>query len=93
MGWVVNVTLRPLYRLERPGTRCIVGWVGPKGGLDRCGESRPSPPGFYPRTVQPVASHDTDWAMPAILLRQVADFNNHVKVEWTYLTSIKLITN
>ena len=27
--------------------------MGPKAGLDRCGKSRP-PPGFDPRTVQPV---------------------------------------
>ena len=38
-----------------PGTHCIGGWVDPKAGLDGCGKSRP-PPGFDPRTVQPVAS-------------------------------------
>ena len=32
---------------ERPGTRCIGGWVGPRTGLDGCGKSRP-PPGFDP---------------------------------------------
>ena len=26
---------------ERPGTRCIGGWVGHMAGLDRCGKSRP----------------------------------------------------
>jgi len=35
--------------------------VGPKAGLDRCEKSR-LPPGFDPRTVQPVASHYTDYA-------------------------------
>jgi hypothetical protein len=35
--------------------------VGPRAGLDRCGKSRP-PPGFGPRTVQPVASRYTDYA-------------------------------
>jgi hypothetical protein len=30
--------------------------VGPTVGVDGCGKSRP-PPGFDPRTVQPVASH------------------------------------
>jgi len=35
--------------------------VGPRTGLDRCGKSRP-PPGFDPRTVQPVASRYTDYA-------------------------------
>ena len=44
---------------ERPGTHCIGGWVGPRAGLDGCGKSRP-PPGFDPRTVQPVASRYTD---------------------------------
>ena len=50
-----------LYPRERPGTHCTGGWVGPRAGLDRCGKSRP-PPGFDPRTVQPVASRYTDGA-------------------------------
>ena len=50
-----------LYPRERPGTHCTGGWVGPTAGLDRCGETRP-PPGFDPGTVQPVASHYTDYA-------------------------------
>jgi len=29
--------------------------VGPRAGLDMCGKSRP-PPGFDPRTVQPITS-------------------------------------
>ena len=44
---------------ERPDTHCIGGWVGPRAGLDVCRKSRP-PPGFDPRTVQPVASRYTD---------------------------------
>ena len=47
-------TRYPLYR--RLG--------GPQGRSGRCGKSRP-PPGFDPRTVQPVASRYTDWAIPA----------------------------
>jgi hypothetical protein len=31
-----------LYPLERPGTHCTEGWVGPGAGLDRCGKSRPT---------------------------------------------------
>ena len=31
---------------ERPGTHCTGGWVGPRAGLDRSGESRP-PPGIF----------------------------------------------
>ena len=49
------------YPLESPDTHCTGGWVGPRAGLERGGKSRP-PPGFDPRTVQPVASRYTDWA-------------------------------
>ena len=39
--WGVSVTLWPLFSpLERPGTRCTGGWVGPRAGLVRCGKSR-----------------------------------------------------
>jgi len=55
MGWVVKATPRPLYPLERSGTHCIGGWVGPRAVLDGCGKSRP-PSGFDLRTVQAVAS-------------------------------------
>jgi len=41
MGWVVNLTPRPLYPRERPGTHYIGGWMGPWTGLDGCGKSRP----------------------------------------------------
>ena len=51
-----------LYPRERPGTHCKGGWVGPRVGLDRCGNSSPPPPGFNPRTVQPVASRYADYA-------------------------------
>jgi hypothetical protein len=30
---------RSLHR-ERPGSRCTIGWVGPRACLDRCGKSR-----------------------------------------------------
>jgi len=50
-----------LYPGKRPSTHCTGGWVSPIAGLDRCGKSRP-PPGFDPQTVQPVASHYTDYA-------------------------------
>jgi hypothetical protein len=58
-GWVISTTPRPLYPRERHGTHYTGGWVGPRAGLDGCGKSRP-PPGFDPRTVQPVASRYTD---------------------------------
>ena len=53
-----------LYPREIPGTRCTGGWVGPRTGLD--GWKVSSPPGFYPRTVQPVVSRYTNWATQPI---------------------------
>ena len=49
---------------ERPGIHSIGAWVDPGAGLDGYEKSRP-PPGFDPRTVQPVASRYTDWAITA----------------------------
>ena len=49
MGVGVNATPRPLYAREG-------GWLRPKAGLDGCGKSTPPPPGFDPRTIQPVAN-------------------------------------
>jgi hypothetical protein len=40
--------------------------VGSRAGLDGCGISRP-PPGFDPRTVQPVASRYADCAILALV--------------------------
>jgi len=37
--------------------------MGLRAGLDKCGKSRP-PPGFDPRTVQPVTSRYTAYAIP-----------------------------
>ena len=50
--------------LKRPGNHCIGSWVGPRVGLEGYGKSRP-PPGLDPRIVQPVASRNTDYAIPA----------------------------
>jgi hypothetical protein len=49
---------------KRLGTHCTGAWMGPRAGLDGCRKSR-TPPGFAPRTVQPVANHYTDYAIPA----------------------------
>ena len=70
MGWVINATPRSLYPREKPGTHCIGGWEGLSAGMDRCGKSRP-PPGFDPRTDQPVASHYTDYTIPVPRLRAI----------------------
>ena len=47
-----------LYPRERPGTHSTGGRVGPRDGY---GKSRP-PPGFDPRTFDPVANRYTDYA-------------------------------
>ena len=60
MGWVVNATPRPLYPLERPGTHCTGGCVGPRAGLNGCRKSCP-PTGIRSRTLQTVASRYTDY--------------------------------
>jgi hypothetical protein len=57
-GRVVSTTPRPLYPREGP-VPTVRGWVGLRAGLDVCEKFRP-PPGFDPRTVQPVASRYTD---------------------------------
>jgi hypothetical protein len=61
------MTLYLLYSLcsrEIHGAPCIGNSVGPRAGLDGWGKSR-LPPEFDYRTVQPVASRYTDWAIPA----------------------------
>jgi len=77
-GWRFSVTPRPLYPLESPGTHFTGGWVVHRAGLDRCGKYRP-PTGFDPRTVQPVASRYTDYAIPGphFQLYTSLDFNGH----------------
>jgi hypothetical protein len=50
-----------LYPLQKPGTHCTGGWVGPRTGLDKSEKFHP-PPGFYPRALQPVESHYTYYA-------------------------------
>ena len=64
--------------VKRPGNHCIGGWVGPRAGLDGCGKSRP-PPGFDPRTVQPVASRYTDWvSRPRLKKKQITQHTHGV---------------
>jgi hypothetical protein len=60
MGSVVNNTPPPLYSRENPGILCIGGWVSPRANLDGWGKFCHPPPGFDPRTLQPVESRYTD---------------------------------
>ena len=57
---LVNAKLRPFYSQQRPDTHCIEGFVGHRAVLE--GRKISFPPGFDPRTVQPVASRYTDWS-------------------------------
>ena len=63
-GWVVNATTRPLYPREetqQPMYRRLVGPQSLSGLLQKIS----LPPGFDPRTFQPVASLYTDYAVLA----------------------------
>ena len=66
-GWGVSVTPRPLYR-ERPGTTLYRRLNGPLGRSGWVWKIWP-PPGFDPRTVQPVASRCTDSVIPTLCKR------------------------
>ena len=52
---------------KRPGTHYTGGWVGSQSRSGRVRKISP-PPGFDTRTVQPVASRYTGYAIPAPLL-------------------------
>ena len=57
--------LTALYPRERHGTHCTGGWVGLRASL--YGSKISPPPGFDPRTVQPLASRYTEYATrPAV---------------------------
>ena len=87
--WVSGQQHAPaaLYPQERPGTHCTGGWVGPRAGLDVRKIS--SPPGFDPRTVQPVVSRYSDWATGPTLIRMYAVKNTTVCLVRCYILNIK----
>jgi hypothetical protein len=58
--------------------------------LDVCEKSRP-PPGFDPRTVQPVASHCTDSAIPVHVNYEIGiEIWKILKVDQIYLESFEI---
>jgi hypothetical protein len=61
---VVSATPRSLCPHKGASTHRTRGWVGTGTGLEGCGKSRPLL-GFELRTVQPLASRCTDYAVPA----------------------------
>jgi hypothetical protein len=84
MGCVVNATLRPLYPRERDPVPILqeAGW--PQGRHGRVRKTS-SPPGFDPRTVQPVASRYTDYTIPD----HIALFE--IKVKCTFQMKLQYI--
>jgi hypothetical protein len=73
------------YPRERPGTHCTGGWAPEPVWI---GAENLGPPGFDPRTFQPVASRYTDYAIPAPIDPGVADENLG---ERTYKDSFLLV--
>jgi hypothetical protein len=70
--WVVSVTPRPPLppgKARYPFYRRLGGPQGRSGRVRKLS----SPPGFDPRAVLTVASHYTDWAIPASKLNNKAD--------------------
>jgi hypothetical protein len=63
MGWVVNITHRPLYPLEGEPVHTVQenGWAS--ASLDASGILLP--PGFKPQTIQPVPQCYTDHIITA----------------------------
>jgi hypothetical protein len=61
-GWGISVTPRPLFTPEKDPVSIIqeAGWAPEPDWTGE--ENLAPPPGFDPRTVQPVASHYTNWA-------------------------------
>ena len=50
---------------EKTGTHCKRGWMGPRAGLDGCGNIS-TLLGFDRQTVQSIASRCTDYTIPAL---------------------------
>ena len=76
MGWVFNATTRPLYPGKQTRNLLDRRLSGHKGGSKRVRKISP-PPGFDPRTVQPLASRYTDYVIPAHIYNCIPE-TNHV---------------
>ena len=83
MVWVVNAISRALDPRERPGTHCVRGWVGPRAGLENLAPHS----GFDPRTVQPVASHNSGFSSVLIKLNLASVELAAVGATWSLLGS------
>ena len=77
-GWGVSVTPRPLFTPRKDPVPIVqeAGWApGPVGRMRKISP----PPGFDPRTVQPLASRYTDWATRPILGHEARRFVNNYR--------------
>jgi len=63
-GWWTPRPVRSTSRERHPVTHCTGCWVGPQRRSGRVRKDSPSSGITNPRTVQPVASRYTDWAIP-----------------------------
>ena len=54
---------------KRCGAHFLGGWVSPRAGQDGRGKPRPHRD-LIPGTVQPVVTHNTDCAIPALVYQQ-----------------------
>jgi hypothetical protein len=63
-GWVANATLQQIYPREAEPVHILqeVEW---KSGQLEIGQEISPPPGFEPRTLQPVASRNSTYAILA----------------------------
>jgi hypothetical protein len=77
-GWTTPHPGR--FTSEKETRDLFYSWLGgPKDRSGRVGRISP-PPGFNPRTVKPVASHYTDWAIPVDVYINTSLFINDQKI-------------
>jgi hypothetical protein len=62
----INTTIQLLYPQKRTGTHSTGDWMGRRVGVDSRKKTLP-PPEFDTQTIQPVASHYTNYAIPATI--------------------------
>ena len=89
-GWVVSTTPRQLYppgKIRYPSYRRL---VGPQGRSGRVREIS-SLPGLDPRTVQPVASLYTDWAIPAPIINSITSLTSFASFHKYLILSLVLL--
>jgi len=83
--WVVSVTTRPLFSPGKARYSLYRRLGGPQGRSGQVRKISP-PPGFDPRTVQPVASRYSDWATgPTLELYSVKKMYKLILVQVIWL--------